>query len=157
MKEKRGKRSSVGKTLMSIDMFGERVGFQIEGMNSYPTACGTIVSILTLALVLIYALKQWTAMAKYNETRFQSIFEPVVDSDVINQDESNIDFYIYVYNFFTPNVNGDGLAPFIDVQVHRVTEDRSLGYTKPSREKIPIEACSRERYDSLNGELADSK
>ena len=57
MKPKRERRGSVAKTLMSIDMFGEKVGFQIDGMRSYPTACGTFVSILTLTTVIVYALK----------------------------------------------------------------------------------------------------
>ena len=48
------KKPNVFSTLRSIDYFGERVNFQIEGGESHKTIFGSICTILVFVLICAY-------------------------------------------------------------------------------------------------------
>ena len=65
--------SSVADKFMSLDMFGETLTFTIDSADTYPSLCGTIVSLAIFALVLPYGAHKFTTMWEYGDTSHQDI------------------------------------------------------------------------------------
>ena len=57
-KEKRTAFKGILDKIMYVDLFGESIGFQIEGSSSYPSVCGTVLSLFIFAFVVIYVNKK---------------------------------------------------------------------------------------------------
>ena len=71
--------------IKKIDQFGKGIGFTFDGASSYATLIGGIVSVFYLVVVLAYAGLQFSVMATYGNTSFQS-------STVLNKFKSSESF-----------------------------------------------------------------
>ena len=60
---------------MSIDKYRESPSFSITGSSGYPSICGTLISLLVLAVVIPYGSNKFFIMKDYEDTNFQSITE----------------------------------------------------------------------------------
>ena len=54
--------SKVADKIMSIDLYGESTAFTVNGSASYPSFCGTIMSLIVFLVVLPYGINKYTIM-----------------------------------------------------------------------------------------------
>ena len=65
----------IGNVLMRIDLFGETASFDIKGKASYPSICGTMMSVVIFAAILAYGGKKYRVMLDREDTMHQSTFK----------------------------------------------------------------------------------
>ena len=81
-------KSSPFRALLKIDLFGEKMGFNFNGTEAYPSVCGTLVSFIVAWFTFFYALQQLQTMKEYGETQFQTVRE---ENGITEYDEFGYD------------------------------------------------------------------
>ena len=71
-KNKEPTANRIGNVLMRIDLFGETASFDINGKTSYPSICGTLMSVVIFAAILAYGGKKYRVMLDYEDTMHQT-------------------------------------------------------------------------------------
>ena len=57
-------------SVMRVDKYGETANFSIEGKSTYPSLCGTLVSLAILVVVIPYAINKFVIMKEFNDTNY---------------------------------------------------------------------------------------
>ena len=69
-KNKASALSGVFKKFLSLDLFTQTPGFEVEGNTSYRTFMGSILSLLIIIIVTPYAAKRYIIMVDHKDTRY---------------------------------------------------------------------------------------
>ena len=67
------KRSQPFSLLMKLDLFGEEVGFSIDGAKAYPSCFGCLISLIVILFTSCYAYRQYENMLYFQDTFHSSI------------------------------------------------------------------------------------
>ena len=95
------KASQLKSYLSKFDLFGERIGFNIDGKESYSSLIGLFMSFVTLTVMCIYSVTRMVILVNIGDTRYTSRSqESVYDNDLqIEFLDTDIDF---VFNIVIP-------------------------------------------------------
>ena len=97
---KKGLLSKIRSQVLRIDKYGETASFTIKGRDALPSFCGTLVSVMVLAVVLPYGFNKYLIMKDYDDTSFQSItIENAIDyREEFGFDQTNANYFFYFTN-----------------------------------------------------------
>ena len=68
------------KVLNTLDFFAAPINFRANKHETIGTCLGTIFSIFTISVVLLYGFKKFNVLKEYGDTKYQSI--ELVEEDV---------------------------------------------------------------------------
>ena len=60
---------NLGRKVLRVDIFGETVGFSIDGSNSRRSILGALLSLAIFATVMTYATKKFGVMINRDDTQ----------------------------------------------------------------------------------------
>ena len=64
--------SKLGDIIKSFDLFGEGVGFEIEGRATNTSYLGSLISLAIIVITFSYAASRFTVMSDYADTSHQT-------------------------------------------------------------------------------------
>lgn len=81
-----------GKAFRSLDLFGESVGFLIEGKATHQSILGAFVSLVAIVVTLSYFLDRTQTMLEFGDTVHQTTEEVIeyTKEQPLNYDESGM-------------------------------------------------------------------
>ena len=65
--------STVGNSYKLLDLFGETIGFTVNGYSSHRTCAGSFVSLIVILITALYSVDKWTVMMDREDTSFQEV------------------------------------------------------------------------------------
>ena len=71
-KQKPSALNGVFSKFLSLDMFAQSQSFEVEGKTSYRTFLGSLLSLLIIIIVTPYAVKRYSIMVDYKDTRYST-------------------------------------------------------------------------------------
>ena len=91
----------------SIDIFGEKVNFNIDGADSHKSFFGAFVTIIITLIVLSYGLDKFILMTEYRDTIHQETTDTgAIDSEkVFPQSDTQVNVAFSVYDI---QIDGSG-------------------------------------------------
>ena len=91
------KLTKIGRSLLKMDLFGESIGFKIDGEESRRSILGLMLSLGIFATILPYAVKKWQVMINYDDTDISETVKPnglFLDGGSDKIDDLNISFWL---------------------------------------------------------------
>ena len=73
--KKRSARKQLGDYVKSIDIYGERFNFQVDGQEHHRTYFGTLLSLLVFITLGIYATKRFNILMDRGDTKYQTTYD----------------------------------------------------------------------------------
>ena len=81
-------KKSIDRLFQKFDIYGESIGFKIEGKDTYQSAVGGVLSLITLSLLLAFTVVKTSAMWERDDTVHQNYIRiNALDSTAVYTDE----------------------------------------------------------------------
>ena len=89
----------IGNVLMRIDLFGETASFDINGRTSYPSVCGSLMSVVIFAAILAYGDKKYRVMLDYEDTMHQTTLKEnnFDETKVLTYNQTHLNFAVGIF------------------------------------------------------------
>ena len=71
MKKKRSNCEGFKRRLVSFDSQGQSIGFNFDGSETYQTVLGSLITLLTIAVAIVYGQERVRTMITYGDSKFQ--------------------------------------------------------------------------------------
>ena len=104
----------MGNSYKLLDLFGETVGFTVNGLSSHRTCAGSLVSLIMVMITATYAFDKFRIMMGREDTSFQQVTE----ENTLNVDhiyEQSETQFLIAFGLFTYDVgmlSPEELAPY---------------------------------------------
>ena len=136
--------SKIGSQMMRIDKFGETASFSIAGRDSYPSFCGTLISIMVLSVVIPYGLNKYLIMQEYEDTSFQSI---KVDNAIgireeFGYDQTNLNYFIFFTDSTLLPIPKEDLEGYIELRGVELEIEKS-STTNVNQKELNFRPCTK--------------
>ena len=72
-KREQGGFNRVTRLFTMFDWYGESVNFKVKGQDSLPSCLGTFISLVSIAILIAYAMEKYIVLMSYGDTSYSSV------------------------------------------------------------------------------------
>ena len=135
------------RAILQLDLFGEKVGFNIEGESSRKSIIGTLVSCYIFCVIVPYAYSKFEKMRNYGDTKHQTIRS---SESLTSEDKETIQNFNVMMYLQTNVIQTLRIGDYLDAKLYYAQADLNFGgefsYNETELEFSPCKADDIEGF-----------
>jgi len=143
-----------GYAMKSADMFGETIGFNIDGQQTYKTACGSCISIIVMLFCAMYLIDAVLSVVNDRGSKLEVMPAKLDYFPVESRHHLETGFKFAVGVSSPRPVSGENYETYMK-RYGRITAELWIDGEKSK--EIPLRVCTKQDHESFHAPHEDQK